>query len=104
MHSEKLEQLVRERAAEIVETRDVTVFALAKLAESRDPETGEHLERMRSYSQILAEELAKTGPYTVEIDEAFLARLAADEANVASQRAACKTENDPDFETLLGDP
>ncbi len=38
------------------------------------------------------------------IDEAFLARLAADEANVASQRAACKTENDPDFETLLGDP
>jgi hypothetical protein len=38
------------------------------------------------------------------IDEAFLARLAADEAAVAAQRAACKTENDPDFETLLGEP
>lgn len=75
IYSEKLEQLVRERSAEILESHDVTVFALAKLAESRDPETGEHLERMRSYSQILAEELAKTGPYTDQIDEAFLADL-----------------------------
>ncbi|GGE49958.1 hypothetical protein GCM10007421_25330 [Halopseudomonas oceani] len=38
------------------------------------------------------------------IDEAFLAQLAADEGNIASQRAACKAENDPDFETLLGEP
>jgi len=74
-YSAKLERLVQERTAEIVETRDVTVFALAKLAESRDPETGEHLERMRSYSQILAEELAETGPYTGKIDETFLTDL-----------------------------
>jgi putative two-component system response regulator len=37
-----------------LETRDVTIFALAKLAESRDNETGLHLERMRNYSKILA--------------------------------------------------
>ncbi len=75
IYSAKLERLVQERTAEIAETRNVTVFALAKLAESRDPETGEHLERMRSYAQILAEELAKTGPYTEEIDESFLTNL-----------------------------
>ena len=75
MYSAKLERLVQERTAEIVETRDVTVFALAKLADSRDPETGEHLERMRSYSQLLGEELAETGPYTGEIDDTFLADL-----------------------------
>ncbi len=75
IYSEKLERLVQERTTEIVETRDVTVFALARLAESRDPETGEHLERMRSYSQLLAEELAETGPYTGEIDQTFLADL-----------------------------
>ncbi len=39
------------------QTRDVTIFALAKLAESRDHDTGEHLERVRSYSRILARHL-----------------------------------------------
>jgi putative two-component system response regulator len=40
-----------------LETRDVAIFAMAKLAESRDPETGAHLERVRSYSRILAQHL-----------------------------------------------
>ena len=75
VYNAQLEDLVRDRTAEVIETRNVTVFALAKLAESRDPETGEHLERMRSHAQILAEELAKTGPYTKEIDESFLTNL-----------------------------
>ncbi|MCH7995535.1 MAG: response regulator [Planctomycetes bacterium] len=75
VYNAKLEDLVRDRTAAVIETRNVTVFALAKLAESRDPETGEHLERMRSFTQILAEELAKTGPYTDEIDESFLTNL-----------------------------
>ena len=39
------------------QTQDVTIFALAKLAESRDPETGAHLERVRAYSKVLAEYL-----------------------------------------------
>lgn len=75
VYNAKLEDLVRDRTAAIIETRNVTVFALAKLAESRDPETGEHLERMRSYTQILGEELGNTGPYTDEIDESFLTNL-----------------------------
>jgi len=40
-----------------METRDVAIFAMAKLAESRDPETGAHLERVRSYSRVLAQHL-----------------------------------------------
>ena len=71
----ELEERVRQRTAQITETRDVTVFALAKLAESRDPETGEHLERLRAYSRILAEQLAGKGPYVNEIDEQFLEYL-----------------------------
>ena len=39
------------------EINDVTVFALAKLAELRDPETGYHLERTREYSVELAKQL-----------------------------------------------
>ena len=41
----------------------VTIFALAKLAESRDPETGLHLERVRRYCWIIVTELSKTNEY-----------------------------------------
>jgi putative two-component system response regulator len=41
-----------------METRDVTIFSLARLAESRDPETGQHLERVRTYARALAQEVA----------------------------------------------
>jgi putative two-component system response regulator len=57
---------------EAIGTRDVAVLTLAKLAESRDPETGLHLERMRSYTQILAEYLSRHGPYANQIDGRFL--------------------------------
>lgn len=69
---DQLEAAVAARTREIAATRDVAVFALAQLAESRDPETGAHLERMRSYAQLLAEQLAVEGPYTDVVDEAFL--------------------------------
>ena len=62
----ELEILAETRFQEIIEVRDLTIFALAKLAESRDPETGEHLERMRWYSRIIAEELS--AGFTVKED------------------------------------
>jgi putative two-component system response regulator len=43
-----------------VESRHVTIFALARLAESRDPETGQHLERMRNYCRALGRRLSQT--------------------------------------------
>jgi len=69
------ELTVRLRTAERVlslETKDVTIFALAKLAESRDPETGAHLDRVRKYSQILACDLAKTDKYRDQISPSFI--------------------------------
>jgi putative two-component system response regulator len=70
--NEQLEQLVAERTAQIVATQDVTVFALAQLAESRDLETGLHLERIRSYCVVLAKELQQSSPYANQIDDRFL--------------------------------
>jgi putative two-component system response regulator len=55
-----------------LETRDVTIFAMAKLAESRDSETGEHLERVQNYSRLLARHLLQSGQYTSEIDGGFV--------------------------------
>ena len=74
-YSDKLQHLVEQQTREIVATRDLTVFALAKLAESRDPETGKHLEHIRSYCRILAEQLAHEGPYTREIDLTYVDNL-----------------------------
>jgi len=50
-------------------SRHIAVFALARLAESRDPDTGQHLERIRSYSWLLARRLAVAMP---ELGGAFL--------------------------------
>jgi putative two-component system response regulator len=74
-NAERAIDALNARALELVATRDAAVFALAALAESRDPETGEHLERLRCYSQLLAEELSRTGPYRHQIDRAFLEDL-----------------------------
>lgn len=71
----ELERLVEERTTEVTATRDIAVFALASLAESRDPETGEHLERMRCYCRVLAEELACDSPYADQITEEFISDL-----------------------------
>lgn len=68
----ELEGLVQQRTAEVIATRDVAVFALATLAESRHPDTGEHLRRMQEYCRILAEQLGRQGPYTGRIDETFI--------------------------------
>ncbi len=48
------------------------VEGLAKLAESRDPETGDHLVRMSLYSAILAEELGKDETYREHITPAYV--------------------------------
>ena len=47
------------------------VEGLAKLAESRDPETGDHLTRMSLYSYILATELYESGVYKGELKSSY---------------------------------
>jgi len=55
-----------------VETRDMAIFAMAKLAESRDAETGAHLERVRTYCRRLAEQLHQSQTFPDDIDEQFV--------------------------------
>ena len=45
------------------------ITGLAKLAESRDPETGDHLLRMARYSALIAEEVGCGGPYADQIGD-----------------------------------
>jgi len=62
-NTQLLETRVLERTNEIFETRDLVFFTLARLAESRDPETGHHLERIEGYTRLLTQWLSNNGPY-----------------------------------------
>jgi response regulator RpfG family c-di-GMP phosphodiesterase len=48
------------------------VSGLAKLAENRDPETGDHLVRMTRYSVLIAEALRANADYTDQVSAEFL--------------------------------
>ena len=71
-HNSQLRELTEQHTRDVVAIQDAAVFTLAKVAESRDQETGGHLTRMRAYSQILGEELAREGPYADQISGQFL--------------------------------
>jgi putative two-component system response regulator len=69
-----LERMVAEQTEEIGQTRDIAILTLAKLAESRDNETGLHLERMAAFSRRLAEVLAGQGRHR-EVTAEFVEHL-----------------------------
>jgi putative two-component system response regulator len=73
-YQRNLERMVQTQTEAIRQTRDIALLTLAKLAESRDNETGHHLERIAAYSQRLAEELAR-GPYARRVGVDFIATL-----------------------------
>ncbi len=52
-HSKNLEKIVSARTEEVLKTQRTTIFALSSLADARDTETGDHLERIRNYSVFL---------------------------------------------------
>lgn len=56
-------------------TKDIVIFSLAKLAESRDAETGNHLERIRHYSQLLAKQLATDPAANLGISKFFVENI-----------------------------
>lgn len=52
-----LELEVKKRTEEIIAIQDVTIHAMASMAETRDNETGNHIRRTQYYVKILAEKL-----------------------------------------------
>ncbi len=73
-YQQGLERMVDEQTVEIRRTRDAALLILARLAESRDSETGRHLERISEYSGLLAESL-RGGPYDSRITEEFVEQV-----------------------------
>lgn len=73
-----LEREVASRTREHMAARNALIFGLAKLADSRDPDTGAHLERMCVFSELIARRLQQSGAYP-EVTDAWVhdLRLAA---------------------------
>ena len=55
-----------------IESRDLVIFAISKLVESRDYSTGNHLDKMRHYSKILAEYFYENGYHRDIINAVFI--------------------------------
>ncbi|QNK01264.1 HD-GYP domain-containing protein [Dyella telluris] len=64
-----LEDEVARRTAEVRAVQDVTVHALASLAETRDNETGNHIRRTQNYVKALAEHLKDHPRFAAVLDE-----------------------------------
>lgn len=74
-HHQQLKIAADARMRDILHVQDVAVFTLAKVAESRDNETGQHIVRMREYAQRIALELQANSDYASHINSQFLADL-----------------------------
>ncbi len=74
-YQRELEERVAAQVREISSAQLAAIFAMSKLAESRDPETGAHLDRMREYCRTLALQLSALDKYKKCIDAAFVDAL-----------------------------
>jgi HD-GYP domain-containing protein (c-di-GMP phosphodiesterase class II) len=70
-HSHRTAETLKQ-TQQLVRTRDGIIFALAKLTDSRDVETGDHLERITAYSSLLAMAARNHPRFREQISPAFV--------------------------------
>ena len=70
-----LEQEVERRTRELHAIQNVTIHALASLAETRDTETGSHIRRTQNYVRILAEKLKHHPRFCLTLNDEYIATL-----------------------------
>jgi HD-GYP domain-containing protein (c-di-GMP phosphodiesterase class II) len=63
------------RESDLVRTRNAVIFGLAKLAEYRDSDTGQHLERISLYSRCLANSLRTMPQYQSQVTASFVKNI-----------------------------
>ncbi len=67
--NQSLERRVAERTRDLVRAQDVTIRAMASLAETRDNETGNHIRRTQHYVLALALHLRQDPRFAPRLDE-----------------------------------
>jgi len=74
-YNHHLEELVDEKVKEITASQVATIHALVKSAESRDDDTGAHIERTANYCRLIAEKLLASALYPDIVDESFVENI-----------------------------
>jgi len=74
-HTRELEQRVDDQVREISDSQVAAIVALAKLAESRDDDTGHHIERVQDYCRALAESLFHTKALDGAVSAVFVEEI-----------------------------
>ncbi|MBI3037750.1 response regulator [bacterium] len=64
----ELEEKVAERTIELSKTRDITIYCLSSLAETRDNETGDHIRRTQFYVLNFSRHLQDLEPFNHFLD------------------------------------
>jgi putative two-component system response regulator len=72
----QLDYMVAERTRDTVRMQDATILAMATLAESRDPNTGNHLLRTQRFFTALARELRFHARFSAELTDTTIALMA----------------------------
>ncbi len=70
--TKRLADLGQRSSEDLVHSYRALMFSLAGLAETRDPDTGAHLERTRNYCALLSDLLSKTDGYRETITSTFI--------------------------------
>ncbi|MFC0168545.1 two-component system response regulator [Pseudoduganella danionis] len=70
-----LEQEVAKRTREVTAIQDVTILAMASLAETRDADTGNHIRRTQYYVQALAQQLRKHPRFAALLTDEYIRML-----------------------------
>lgn len=70
-----LESEVERRMREVMTIQDVTILAMASLAETRDSDTGNHIRRTQFYVRALAQDLQSHPRFAAFLTTANIARL-----------------------------
>ena len=73
-HELQMRLQVAERILSL-ESRDLVIFSLARLAEARDPETGAHLERIREYCRVVSRHLSRQMKFRSQVDGNYVQLL-----------------------------
>ena len=63
------------RQRQLENARQVTMEAMASVAETRDPETGAHIKRTQNYVRAIALELRRSGHYTDVLNDDYIRLL-----------------------------
>jgi putative two-component system response regulator len=71
----RLQELVRVQVRKIADAQMETIFAIAKLAEARDDETGRHLERLQTFSGLLAIGMSEQAKFRQIIEHAWIKNI-----------------------------